>query len=117
MEFLRSTLALMQLEVQHTVRSMSHSLQRGCQHHAWLFQLIDRLPVGSGGAGFHKKEGLLLDAAHKVMLHACINGSKIFLFFVPSRVVVPGHNIQNVTEFLIIQSIVIVHQIGCYLKL
>ena len=93
---------------------MSHCLKRGSQHHSRLFQLIDGLPVCGRWAGLHEKKWLILNAPHQIMLHTCVNGSEKFLFLMPAWIVVPGYHIQNIAELLVIKTVVIIHQIGCY---
>ena len=115
-EFLGSTLALAELEIQHAVRTVSNCLQRSCQKHSRFLKFIDRFPVRRRWTGFHKKERCFLDAAHQIVLHCRINSCDIFLFFVPSRIVIPGYNIQNILEFLVIQTVIIIHQVCGYRK-
>ena len=111
-EFLGSALTLTKLEIQNTVRTVSNCLERTCQKHSRFFEFVDRFPVRCRRAGFHKKERRFLDAAHQVVLHCRVNSCDIFLFFVPSRIVVPGYNIKNIFEFFVIQTVKIIHQIG-----
>ena len=113
-EFLWSTLTLTELEIQNTVWTVSNCLKRSSQKHSRFLKFIDRFPVRCRRAGFHKNERSLLDAAHQVMLHRRINGCDIFFFFVPSRIVIPGDNIENIFEFLIIQAVIIIHQVCRY---
>ena len=114
MELLRSSLALAKLEIQHAVRTMCYSLERCSQMHSRFFKFVDRFPVRCRRTGFHKKKWFLPDTAHQVMLHRRINGCDIFFFFVPSRIVIPGDNIENIFEFLIIQAVIIIHQVCRY---
>ena len=113
-ELFGSPLTLAELEVQNTVRTVSNCLQRSCQKHSRFLKFIDRFPVGCRRAGFHQKERCFLDTAHQVMLHCHINSCNIFFFFVPSRIVIPGDNIENIFEFLIIQAVIIIHQVCRY---
>ena len=117
MEFLRSTLALAKLEIQNAVGTMSNCLQRSSQMHSRFFQFVDRLPVGCGRTGFHQKERRFFDASHKVVLHGSIHCYGIIVFFMPAWVIIPGCDIHNILKFLIIQSVVVIHQVGSRRKI
>ena len=93
---------------------MSNCLKRSSQKHSRFLKFIDRFPVRCRRAGFHKKERSFLDTAHQIMLHSCINCCDILFFFVPSWIVIPGDNIENIFKFLIIQAVKIIHQICGY---
>ena len=111
MELLRSSLALAKLEIQHAVRTMCYSLERCSQMHSRFFKFVDRFPVRCRRTGFHKKEWFLPDTAHQIMLHFRINCSKIFFFFVPAWIIIPRYHVQNILEFFVIQTVIIIHQI------
>ena len=114
MELLRSSLALAKLEIQHAVRTMCYSLERCSQMHSRFFKFVDRFPVRCRRTGFHKKKWFLPDTAHQIMLHFRINCSKIFFFFVPAWIIIPRYHVQNILEFFVIQTVIIIHQICCY---
>ena len=85
--------------------------------YSWFFQLVDRLPVGRRGTGFHQKKRCFLDASHKIMLHGSVQRCGIIVFFMPAWIIIPGCNIHNILKFFIVQSVVVIHQIGGCRKL
>ncbi len=72
----------------------------GSQMHSRFFQLVDRLPVGCRGTGFHQKKRCFLDASHKIMLHGSVQRCGIIVFFMPAWIIIPGSNIHNILKFL-----------------
>ena len=117
MEFLGGTLALAKLEIQDTVGTVSNCLQRSSQMHSRFFQFVDWLPVSRRRAGLHQKERRFFDASHKIMLHGSIHRYRIIVFFMPAWIIIPGCDIHNILKFLIIQPVVIIHQVGSRRKI
>ena len=114
MELLRSSLALAKLEVQNAVRTMCYSLKRCTTRCIPGFKFVDRFPVRCRRTGFHKKEWFLPDTAHQIMLRISASTAVRYSSFCASWIIIPRYHVQNILEFFVIQTVIIIHQICCY---
>ena len=97
-EHLRAAPALPPLEIQHALAAMSHRLQGREQMHARLLGAIVGLPVHQGGRGLHQQEGLILEAAHHVMVAGKIRRRGQVVPRAPFRIGIPGNHVHGLCQ-------------------
>ncbi|MMZ62789.1 hypothetical protein D1872_250100 [compost metagenome] len=111
-KFLAGAAAFAPLKILDRIRSMSHRLQGGELMHPRLFQFRYALPIGHTGRAFHQQERRFFDRSHQIVIHGGIHGNLDVRFFVPGRIIVPGHDIYRILELEVVESVVVVHEIG-----
>ena len=115
-ELLGSAAALADLEIKGSLTAVGYGLHGLGKENARLFQLADALPVRGGGAGLHLEEGFLLKGTHEVMAHGVVPGDGDILLLSPGRISVPGNHVDVFRHLEIIETVKVVHQVGCHRK-
>ena len=114
MELLTASPALPPLEVLDAVRSMGHGLEGSSLMHSGSLQTGSVLPVCGARRGLHQDEGLMLQAPYPVVEEGGVEGNgETVPLGIPPGIVVPGDDVQLLCELNVIDTFIVIHEVGC----